>query len=155
MDLESHTCKRQIELTMGRIRTLLYESSPELSSHFYVISLEERELKTWKEIEAMELEERVANLEAKSDAMKRRHEEWLPRGRYNDGEEEERLRLHAYGTVGTGGAATKRQSRDTDYGRSRLRRRSRRRSKTRHHRRTSSRVREQKHKWHATLYCGR
>ena len=49
------------------------ESSPKLSGHFSAMSLEERELKARKEIEAMELEEQVANLEAKRDAMKRMH----------------------------------------------------------------------------------
>ena len=44
-----------------------HESSPDLSSRFFAMSLEERELKPWKEIEAMELEECIAELEAKRD----------------------------------------------------------------------------------------
>ena len=80
------------------------ESSPELSTHFSSVSLEERELKAQKEIEAMELEERVANLEAKRDAMKRRRDEWLQREKYD--EEGGRLRLHVYGNIGTASTAT-------------------------------------------------
>ena len=59
------------------------ESSPDLSSHFSAMSLEERELKARKEIEAMELEEYVVDLEAKRDTMKRRHEERLQCARYD------------------------------------------------------------------------
>ena len=109
------------------------ESSPDLSSHFSAMSLEERELKVWKEIEAMELEECVADLEAKRDAMKRRYEERLRCSRCDDSEEEGRLRLHAYGTVGTAGMAAlsskEAELGHSDYGHSR----SRQRSKNRNH----------------------
>ena len=85
----------------------------------------------------MELEEHIAELEAERDAMKRRREERLQQDIYDNSEEEGRLRLPGYGTVGTTGTAVL-SSEETklghsDYGRSR----SRRRLRTRHHHRTS------------------
>ncbi len=53
------------------------DSSPELSDRFASLTLAERELKARKNIEALELEERVADLEARRDAMLRRREERL------------------------------------------------------------------------------
>ena len=47
------------------------ESSPDLCTQFSSLTLEERELKAQKDIEALELEERVASLEAKRNLMKR------------------------------------------------------------------------------------
>ena len=102
------------------------------------MSLEERELKARKEIEAMELEECVANLEAKRDTMKRRREEQLQCERYDDGEEEGRPNLHVYGSVGTAGMAAlsgeEAEPGHSDYKCSR----SRCRSRTRQRHRTSA-----------------
>ena len=53
------------------------DSSPDISSHFASLTLEEREVKAKKEIEALELEERASELEAKRDAMRQRREKRL------------------------------------------------------------------------------
>ena len=51
------------------------DSSPDISSKFAALTLEERETKARNEIAAMELEERVAQLREKRDAMHRRRAE--------------------------------------------------------------------------------
>ena len=46
------------------------DSSPDMSDRFASLTLEEREIKARKEIEALKLEERVAELEARRDTMR-------------------------------------------------------------------------------------
>ena len=53
------------------------DSSPDLCTQFSTLTLVERELKARNEIEALELEERIATLETKRDLMKCRNEERL------------------------------------------------------------------------------
>ena len=79
------------------------EFSPDIITQFSSVTVEEQELKARKEIKGIELEERVANLEAKRDAMKWRQEERLRQGYDGDGERE-RTNLHVHGAVGTIGA---------------------------------------------------
>ena len=55
------------------------DSSPDISDRFATLPLKEREIKARKEIEVLELEERVADLEVRGDAMRRRKEERLRR----------------------------------------------------------------------------
>ena len=75
------------------------DSSPDMSDRFASLTLEEREIKARKEIEALKLEERVAELEARRDTMRRRKEEHL--GREGNGDEECVMADHGYYAAGS------------------------------------------------------